>query len=334
MDVTDRRDGHARKNVEAKRARQRQHKHENARDRGSTATGDAPLVDRPADEVLEHGNHRRKRGEAHEHEEQRAPHVAQRHLPKHHRQRHEHKRRPLVRTYTVGKACREDDKARQDGNDGVERGHRDGLAGEAALAPDVGPEDLHRGHAERKREERLPHSGEHRIAERRPLLRWRHAREQAREVGHKVKRDPLPRAWQRHRAHAQHEHNHEQRRHHPLGDTLDALLQAHAAHNRTDHDRHHHPRDKPHRVGEHAREHGRCRLDVRPVEHARRHLRHIGEHPAAHGGVKHHEHRAANVAPPGEPVPRARRLQPVECLRRRLLRRAPDRKLHHHDRQP
>ena len=115
---------------------------------------------------------------------------------------------------------------------------------------------------------------------------------------------------------------------------LDALLQAHAAHNRTDHDRHHHPRDKPHRVGEHVREHGRCHLRIRPVKHARRHLRHIGKHPAAHGGVKHHEHRAADVAPPGEPVPRARRLQPIERLRGRLLRCAPNRKLHHHDRQP
>ena len=32
-------------------------------------------------------------------------------------------------------------------------------------------------------------------------------------------------------------------------------------------------------------------------------------------------------------MPRARRLQPIERLRRRLLRCAPDRKLHHHDGQ-
>lgn len=77
------------------------------------------------------------------------------HLPEHHRQRHEHQRRALIRGNTISEARREDDEARQDGHHGVQRGDGDRLAGKATLATDARSEDLHGRNAQRQAEKRL-----------------------------------------------------------------------------------------------------------------------------------------------------------------------------------
>ena len=123
--------------------------------------------------------HRRERRERHEDEEQRAPNVAERHLPEDDRKRDEHERGALIGADAVGEAGGEDDESREYGDDGVQRRHGDGLARQRALLSDVAAEDLHGRDTERKREERLPHGSVNGVAECRHLLGGRAACEQA-----------------------------------------------------------------------------------------------------------------------------------------------------------
>ena len=74
-------------------------------------------------------------------------------------QRHEDQARPGVRADAVGEAGREDDQARRDGDDGVERRDDDRLARQGAVASDVAAEDRHAADAQAEGEERLPHGG-------------------------------------------------------------------------------------------------------------------------------------------------------------------------------
>ena len=114
---------------------QAQNDHEHGVDRHGTLAIDTPLIHGKADQILEHSDNGGKRREAHEHEEQRAPDVAERHLAEHYGKRDEHERRTGIGRDVVCKACREDDQARQDGDERVEQRDVDGLAREAALRP-------------------------------------------------------------------------------------------------------------------------------------------------------------------------------------------------------
>ena len=116
-------------------ARQRQHEHEHAVEGDRAFARHAPFVHGEADEVLEHRDHRRERRERHEDEEQRAPNVAERHLPEDDRKRDEHERGALIGADAVGEAGGEDDESREYGDNGVQRRHGDGLARQRALFP-------------------------------------------------------------------------------------------------------------------------------------------------------------------------------------------------------
>ena len=65
-----------------------------------------------------HGEHEH---EAHEHEEKRSPYIAQRHFREYGGKGNEHERGARIGCDAIREACGENDEARKNGNDGVER---------------------------------------------------------------------------------------------------------------------------------------------------------------------------------------------------------------------
>ena len=59
-------------------------------------------------------------------------------------ERDEDQTRPLLRLHAVGKACRQDNKSRNNRDKCIQQHHVDGLPEKRALLPDVAPEDRHR----------------------------------------------------------------------------------------------------------------------------------------------------------------------------------------------
>ena len=322
-----------RKHIEAKRARQAQQHEQNGGYGDSTAAPHAEFVHRPAYEILEHGDNRGKSREAHEHEEKRSPYIAQRHFREYGGKSNEHERGTRIGRDAIREACGENDEARKNGNDSVERRNRNGLARQAALAANVATEDFHCGNAERQREERLSHCGVDRLAKRRPLLSRRIASKQLAEIGNKVKRDALARSRQGNRANAQRNHDDKERGHHDFRNALDAFLQAQAAHEKTDEHNDDHPPDELRGVGQHARKRRSDRIGIGRGKLARSHFGNVREHPARNRRVKHEQHVAADLAPPRKPVETAIRFQNVIRKRTALLARAAHGKFHNHNGQ-
>ena len=215
----------------------------------------------------------------------------------------------------------------------IEHGDVDCLAVQTALASNARPKDLHSGDTEREREERLPHGGIDRLPERAPLLCNRIARKQMGEIGKQVERDALARTGQRHGPDAEQEHDDEQRRHHDLRYTLDALLKANRTGNKADSDGNEHPDDHLGGVLHHGREHLCSRVNRSICELTRREFWNVGNHPAGDGRVEHHEDHAADIPPPAKPVEAALWLEDVKGECRALLARTADGKLHDHDGQ-
>ena len=181
---------------------------------------------------------------------------------------------------------------------------------------DVASEDGHAAHADRNGEEGLAHGRIHGIAEGCQLLGQRGAGEHLAEIRHQIETQTLGRARQRDRAHAQGNEHHEQGHHHDLRHALHALLHAGArdAHAHAHDDEHVH--GKLHRVGEQAVEDIGNLGTFQPHELARGAFHHEGEHPAAHGGVEHHEQVVAGKRQPLERMPfRARRLKDIVAAR-------------------
>ena len=257
---------------------------------------------------------------AHEQEEQRAPQLAERHLVEHARKRDEHEAGTRPRLDAEREACRKDDQARHERHEGVEPRNAHGLARQPPVLVDVAAEDGHGAHADRHREERLAHGGEHRVGKRGPLLCGRGACKQLAEVGHEVESEPFSCTRQRDRAHAQHRQHGEQRNHHHLGDPLDSLLQACSGHCHAYGDGDQHERDHLQRIGQKPVVHRRDAGCVLSLERSHRAVRHEGQHPARHRGVEHHEQVVSHQGDPFEPMPsRPLRLQCVEAARDAFL---------------
>ena len=129
--------------------------------------------------------------------------------------------------------------------------------------------------------------------------------------------------------HAKYRHQHEERRHHHLGDALNTLLHAQRANAETKERDQKHPARHLQRVADHGVEHGG---DVHALgaEGARSHLEKIGYHPAAHTGVEGHEQIITHDGKPLEAMPLApARLKRIEAARRGAVARASHGKLHH-----
>ena len=134
------------------------------------------------------------------------------------------------------------------------------------------------------------------------------------EVGQQVELQSSLTAFQRKRVHAQKSHDNEQRRHHNLGNALNALLHAHGTHTKTNNGNQKHPTRELHRVTEHQPEHHR---DIfRAVKCAHRRLHKVGDGPTAYHGIEHHKQIAANQTKPLEAMPlRTLRLQSLVATR-------------------
>ena len=208
----------------------------------------------------------------------------QRHLVEHVGQRDEHERGALVGGDGESEAGGEDDEARQNGHSGVQTADAQGLARERVLLADATAEDLHGRDAQRQREERLAHGRIHRVPE-----TGQAAGEHLAEVGYQVELQARVGAGQRDGAHYEQRHDAEQGDHHHLGDAFDALLQAQAADEKADDHHGEHPAHHLGGVGEHGAEDASDAIGIESDEGARGHFRHVSEHPAADGGVEHHE---------------------------------------------
>ena len=193
---------------EAEDARHRQDA-DKQRGRGTCAApAESEIVHDAGDDVLEDGEHRGQRGEAHEREEERAPEPSGRHRVEDVGQRDEDESRTLRGFDSKREARGDDDKARQDRDERVERSDVHRLSEELVPAPDVAAEDGHRADAQRQREERLVHRLDEHIADAYlPDLC---------EVGHEVERHALPGAWQEDAAHGEDKNERDQHAHHHL----------------------------------------------------------------------------------------------------------------------
>ena len=103
----------------------------------------------------------------------------------------------------------------------------------------------------------------------------------------------------------QNNEQHQKRRHHKLGDSLKALLQAEADHHKTGHHVDRHPESHPGGVGQHGAERAGDGSAVQAGECPGEELEEVAEHPARHRGVVHHEHVASDHAEDAVDVPPA-----------------------------
>ena len=204
-----------------------EHQHKAVDEHGLLAAP-AEGIHADGEDVFKHRQHRGHAREHHEEEEQRAPEAAARHVDEHLRQRDEKEGRAIVGRYAVGEARGEDDRAGHERNEGVERADADGLTGEGVVIGHVAAEDLHRGNAEREREECLIH----RVGD-----------EAAQAVfadgihrGEQIELHALRRAGERQAVNGENEDEREQRDHHHFGHALKALLQAERADDEADDD--------------------------------------------------------------------------------------------------
>ena len=316
----------ARPDVKAEHARQRQQDHQHDVDGRRLFAAPAGQVHAAGHDVLEHGQHGRERRERHEHEEQASPQTAERHVVEDVRQGDEDQVRAAVRCNVKREARREDDKTRRERHERIQNGNVDGLAEQCAALADIAAEDRHRADAERQREERLIHRGNDNVGD----AAFLHPA----EVRDEVEAQTLARALRHNAVDRQNDHDGKQDHHHHLGNALQTALQAErvdrkADDNDCDHaDRHHD------RLAEHLRKRGLHLLGRRTGKPAADRQVEVVQHPAAYGGVEHHQQVVADHRQIAVDVPLAARL--LERLirpHRAFLAGAADSELHRHDRQ-
>ena len=329
LDVADAGHHDAGKHVEAQQTRQAQEEKQNAIDRAGLLAGRAPLVHREAHDVLEDGHHGAKRGKAHEQEEKRAPKLAEWHLLENAGKRDEHQARAAARLDAKGEASGEDDETGHEGDEGIDAGNAHGLARKRAVLAQVAAENQHAARTDGQREERLAHGGVHGVHGVAQTLA-----EELVKVGQQVEGEAVHAAGQGDRAHAQHEHDDEQRAHHDLRDALHAFLQAQAANKHAQYYNDGHVHEHLTGTGEQRVEDlaALFRRDARELPGCA--LHHEGEHPAGNGGVEHHEQVVTDQAEPLDAVPfGALGLERVVAAGDALLAGATGGELHHQDRQ-
>ena len=198
--------------------------------------------------------------------------------------------------HAEGEAGGENDGARHQGHEGVQGADADSLAGKGVLLAHIAAEDLHGGDAQREGEEGLVHGVGNEAAQA-VLADGIHR-------GQQVELHALRRAGKGQAMASQHQDQHQQSKHHHLGDPLQALLQTEAAHNETHH--HYDLRKQRHGAGiaQHFTEDIGRRLRLHTgVEHAGEELAEVADHPAGDGGVVHHQQVAADQAEPTVDMP-------------------------------
>ena len=183
------------------------------------------------------------------------------------------------------------------------------------LLADVAAEDGHRAHADREREERLVHRADDDRAG------------DLGEIGHEIEVQTLCRARERRAVDGEHDHQHQQQRHHILGDALQTALQVEAEDRERNDDRDGQIGDVDARVRDHGDE-------AKVFGLAGQELDEVIDDPARHDGVERHERDVAEEGHIAVDVPLlALALELLIHVEGAGLRCAADGKFHRHDRQ-
>ena len=141
----------------------------------------------------------------------------------------------------VGKAGGKNDKARDDGHEGIQNSDIDRLAHQGALFANVTAEDGHAAHTQAEGEEGLGHGADDYVAD----AHFAHFL----KVGFQVERQAFPSAIHGEAIDGQDHHNGQQCQHHVFADPLHPFLEAEGADEEA---KHHHQGGKPnhaHRIG-------------------------------------------------------------------------------------
>ena len=267
--------------VEAKNAGQRQQDDsDDAIADGFLALPASQVADAGGD-VLEHGDNGGHSCKEHEEKEECAPDAATAHSVKHVGQRDEEQVRAGVRLNAEAEAGREDNQAGNNRHEGVQRHDIHRFTRQALLLADVAAEDSERADAQAQREEGLAHSSEDNLA-------------------HAMLHNPIEirieiifqtgfTARQHDGVDCKHQHEHEQAGHHDLRNALYAIFYAQIAHAEAGEDNGNHVAGHRHRIAQQCAEDAADALGIQADEAAYSHFIEVIQHPAADGGIEHHE---------------------------------------------
>ena len=151
-------------------------------------------------------------------------------------------------------------------------------------------------------------------------------------IGHEVEADARLASRQGDGTDDKRDHEGEQADHHEFDHSLDAPAQAHAAYAETEDHRRAHPEAGSRRIADQAAEKAAHLIGGQAGKIALAHGPTVGQHPARHRGVKHHEQVTSDKAEGAEHMPaRALGLQLVQGRAQIALRRAANGELHDQD---
>ena len=267
--------------VEAKNAGQRQQDDsDDAIADGFLALPAGQVADAGGD-VLEHGDNGGHSCEKHKEEEERAPDAAAAHSVEHVGQRDEEQVRAGVRLNAEAEAGREDNQAGNNRHEGIQRHDIHRFTRQALLLADVAAEDSERADAQAQREEGLAHSSEDNLA---------HAMLQnSIEIRIEIIFQTGVTARQHDGVDCEHQHEHEQAGHHDLRNALYAIFYAQIAHAEAGEDNGNHVTGHRHRIAQQCAEDAAYALGIKADKAAYSHFIEVIQHPAADGGIEHHE---------------------------------------------
>ena len=267
--------------VEAENAGQRQQDDsDDAIADGFLALPASQVADAGGD-VLEHGDNGGHSCEKHEEEEERAPDAAAAHSVEDVGQRDEEQVRAGVRLNAEAEAGREDNQAGNNRHEGIQRHDIHRFTRQALLLADVAAEDSECANAQAQREEGLAHSSEDNLA---------HAMlHNLIEIRIEIIFQTSITARQHDGVDCKYQHEHEQAGHHCFRDALYAVFYAQIAHAEAGEDNGNHVTGHRHRIAQQCAEDAADALGIQADEAAHSHFIEVIQHPAADGGIEHHE---------------------------------------------
>lgn len=273
----------ARKHVKAEGTGERKQEYDQDVPIGDLAALESLEVHPERHQVFENGNQGRHGRKRHEQEECGTEEPARRHHGEHVRKRHEDKARTLTRRLVEGKAARDDDDARDQGDDGIQNADTCGFFGQGMILSDVATENSHATDTEAQGKEGVRKGGKDSLAQ--ALARLRKAFQRRQQVEFETSR----RTGERHGANRKNHHNDKQANHHDLGDAFHTLLEAKRHDKEADDNGNRHPENHEARIRKHFAEAGRNLIRSAQEELGiGHHLVEVVEHPASHHRVEGH----------------------------------------------
>ena len=312
--------------VEAKNAGQRQQDNsDDAIADGFLALPASQVADAGGD-VLEHGDNGGHSCKEHEEKKECAPDAAAAHSVEHVGQRDEEQVWAGVRLNAEAEAGREDNQAGNNRHEGVQRHDIHRFTRQALLLADVAAEDSERANAQAQREEGLAHSSEDNLA---------HAMlHNLIEIRIEIIFQTSITARKHDGVDCKHQHEHEQAGHHHFRNALYAVFYAQIAHAEAGEDNGNHVAGHRHRVAQQCAEDAADALGIKADEAAHSHFIEVIQHPAADGGIEHHEDDVAGDGAIFIKMPfRSLRLQHIEGFGSAAHAGTANGELCYHDRQ-